>query len=137
MIRLRQFRHGLVAAGLVALAACGSTEPTPTLPGTNPEVTNATDNFQLQTSNVQNATGTYEYTWRNNGTQANVNQSTTINSGAIELVVLDANGAQVYSRTLADNGTYQTTAGASGNWTIRLTFTGGTGTVNFRVQRAN
>lgn len=122
-----------VVLALLATAACSST--TPASFGENTEVANVTDNFQFQTSNVQQGTTTLTYTWRNNGTRASINQATTITAGTITLRVQDASGAQVYTRSLGENGTFQTSAGTAGDWTITLTAQSYSGTVNFRAQR--
>jgi len=114
------------------LLACGDG---PTGPGIQPQVINTTDNFQYQVSNVQDYTGTLSYTWQNTGVQATINQSTTVPSGSISLVVLDANGTEVYSRSLADNGTFTTAAGVAGAWTIRIVYNSADATVNFRADK--
>jgi len=44
---------------------------------------------------------------------------------------------QVYSRSLADNGTFSSSAGAAGTWTIRVTYSSVDATVNFRADKAN
>lgn len=100
-----------------------------------PEIANVPDNFQLQATNVRDVTNTFEYTWQNTGTTANVNQATTIVDGTAQLTILDAQGSQVYTRNLADNGTFQTSAGVTGAWTIRMVLTNYDGTLNFRVQK--
>jgi hypothetical protein len=123
-----------LAAGGVALAACSDGT---TAPGRDPEIINTTDNFQYQITDVQDFSGTQSYTWSNTGTTATVNQSASIASGAVSLVLLDANGAQVYSRSLADNGTYSSGAGAAGTWTVRVTYSAADATVNFRVDKSN
>ena len=51
------------------------------------------------------------------------------------LVITDAAGTQVYSRPLSDNGTFVTADGVAGTWTIRVTYSGAAGTVNFRAQK--
>ena len=56
-------------------------------------------------------------------------------SDSATLVVLDADGEQVYTRSLAENGTFVTAAGAAGSWTIRVTYSAASATVNFRVQK--
>ncbi len=114
------------------LLACGDG---PTGPGIQPEIINTTDNFQYQVTNVQNYSGTLSYTWQNTGSQATVNQATTVTSGSISLVILDANGTQVYSRSLADNGTFTSTAGVAGAWTVRVAYTSADATVNFRADK--
>ena len=124
----------LLLATSVAITACSDSSG-PLTPF-QPQINNAADNFQFQATGVTNATWTYTYTWPNSGTSASVNQSTTVTSGSATVTVLDANGVQVYSQSLSANGTFATTAGATGNWTIRVTFTNYAGTVNFRVQKS-
>ena len=119
------------ALAIALIVGCSS----PTDPGIQPQVNNATDNFQYQVSNVKNFTGTRVYTWQITGTKASVNQATTVTTGTITLVILDAAGAEVYNQSLAVNGTLDTTAGTTGAWTIRVQYTNATGTVNFRVQK--
>jgi len=66
------------ALAIAAVLACSSS----TEPGIQPQVNNVTDNFQYQVSNVKNFTGTKVYTWQITGTQASVNQATTVTAGA-------------------------------------------------------
>ena len=93
---------------------------------------NLTDSFQLQATDITDVTATVTYTWQNTGTTANVNQATVKNAGAAVLTISDADGTQVYSQDLAANGTFQTSAGTAGSWTIRVVLTEFSGTVNFR-----
>ncbi len=121
----------LVAVCAAALAGCDNT----TSPGVNPEIANVADNFQYQVTDIRNYSHVDNYTWQNTGTTANVNQSTTVTGGTATLVILDADGVQVYSKSLAENGTFVTTAVAAGSWTIRVTYASASATVNFRVQK--
>ena len=99
------------------------------------EVGNATDTFQWQVSALSDVTQTLTYTWANTGTTANVNQSSSLGSGSAVLRVTDDRGVEVYSRSLAENGTFQTDSGSAGNWTVTVTLTQATGTLNFRLQK--
>jgi hypothetical protein len=127
----------LATAGALAiclsLSGCGSNPPT--APGIQPQIANLTDDFSYQVSSVAKFSGSAPYSWQNTGISANVNQSTTVTSGSMTLVITDANGTQVYSRSLGDNGTFVTAAGVAGTWTIRVTYIGASGTVNFRAQK--
>jgi hypothetical protein len=122
-----------------ALAAClvfsGCSDSPPTSPGIQPQIANLPDDFSYQVSNVRYYTGSASYSWQNTGISANVNQATTVTSGSMTLVITDANAMQVYSRSLGDNGTFVTADGVVGTWTIRVTYAGASGTVNFRVQK--
>lgn len=129
--RLRRF--AILAVGAMMVLACGEDS---TSPGIQPEITNVVDNFQYQVTRSQNYSGTAEYAWQNTGATANVNQATTITGGSATLVLLDADGAEVYSRSLAENGTFSSAAGAPGEWIIRIVYSGASATVNFRVQKA-
>ena len=123
----------VVVVSVALVAGCGNS---PTSPGVQPEITNATDNFQYQVTNVQNYSHQANYVWQNTGTTASVNQATAVTGGSAMLVLLDADGTQVYSRSLAENGTFASTAGVAGSWTIRVTYSAASATVNFRVQKA-
>ena len=121
---------GLVIAA--ALVGCSSS----TAPGIQPEIANLVDNFQFQTSSLSGGSGSWSYTWQNTGTAATVNQSCSITGGTATLVVKDAAGTQVYSHNLAENGTFVTTTGPTGAWTIEIVFERVfAAAVNFRVQK--
>ena len=100
-----------------------------------PEINSATDSFQLQATGVRDVTTTLTYTWRNTGTLANVNHSTTTTAGQARLVIRTAGGTVVYDRQLQASLNEPTTAGAAGDWRIELILTNYTGTLNFRVQK--
>ena len=126
----RGWALGLVLAA--ALIGCNNS----TAPGIQPEIANLTDNFQFQTSSLAGGSGSWSYTWQNTGTTATVNQSCSITDGTATLVVRDSAGTQVYSRNLAENGTFVTTAGTTGAWTIEIVFERVfAAAVNFRVQK--
>ena len=121
-----------LTAACVALAACS--DPV-TSPGRQPEIINGTDNFQYQISDIRDYSGTQNYSWQNSGTTATVNQSAAISAGTATLVIRDASGTQVYSRSLAENGTFVSAAGAVGTWTVSVTYASVDATVNFRVDK--
>lgn len=122
----------LLAVSL-SVTGCGSTRST--APGIQPQIANLPDDFSYQVSSVSNFTGSGTYSWQNSGIAANVNQSTTVSAGTMQLVITDAVGTEVYSRPLTDNGTFVTTNGVAGTWTIRITYSHASGTVNFRGQK--
>lgn len=97
------------------------------------EVSIVPDRFDFAVSDLERYTSSREYRWSNSGAVVSVYQNTDL-TGNAELVILDAGGAQVYSRSLADNGTFESTAGTPGAWTIRIAFSRATGTVLFHVR---
>ena len=120
-------------AALSFVVACGGNDAT--APRYQPQVTNIANSFAFQVTGLQSVTDELVYTWRNDGTTANVNQSPAGLQGTTSLVVTDAGSRQVYSRALTENGTFVTSAGTAGNWTIRVRFTNVSGTSNFSLQR--
>ncbi len=120
---------------LLTATGCGS-DSSPVSPGIDPEIVNVTDNFQFQVSNVQNYTGSWEYSWTNTGNLAVVDHSSAVTNGSATLTLVDSNGGEVYTRDLAVDGSYTSSAGQSGNWTVRVALNGASGTFNFRVDKA-
>jgi hypothetical protein len=100
-----------------------------------PEVSNTVDSFALQATEVANVNTTLSYSWENTGTSANVNQATVLSQGSAMLVLRDADGTTVYARDLAENGTFVTSAGATGTWTIQVQLSDCSGTLNFRSEK--
>lgn len=121
----------LIAFGALCTTSCSD----PVSPGVQPEVANLTDSFQFQVTSMSNYSQTYDYVWQNTGTMADVDQSSAITAGEATLVLLDANGAQVYSRSLSEGGSAASAAGVAGDWTIRVVFADTDGTINFRAQK--
>ena len=121
----------LVIAGILATSRCSDNALAPF----QPEVTSATDNFQLQATGVQNRTATLTYAWSNTGTRATVNHSTTTTAGSARVTIAEAGGVQVYDKTLVPSSNDTTTTGSAGTWTIRLELNRYSGTLNFRVQK--
>lgn len=103
--------------------------------GVQPEIRNIPDSFEFQVTDVAGLSRTLEYSWSNSGTRANVNQSAVFTAGSAQLVLLDAAGTQVYTRSLAENGTFASSQGVAGTWKVRVVFTNASGTLNFRVQK--
>jgi hypothetical protein len=118
-------------AGALSVAACGGNLIGP---DNQLEVTNATDDFQLQATALVDISQTLSYTWQNTGTSANVDQSGTLTAGSAVLTILDDAGTLVYTRSLGETGTFQTSAGVAGMWTIRVELDGMSGALNFRAQ---
>ena len=119
---------------LLAFLGCGDGNSALN-PRFQPQVTNATDNFQFQSTAVTNVSETLTYTWQNTGIAANIDQATTVTAGTAILVIRDAVGTQIYSAGLQNNGSFQSATGQVGSWNIQVTLQGYSGTTNFRVQK--
>ena len=133
-MKSRHLSRALAALAIVGLAACSDS---PTSPGVQPQITNLTDDFGYQVSDVQNYSSTDSYTWQNTGTGASIDHSTSLTGGSATLILLDGVGAQVYSRALDASGSFPSSTGTAGNWTIRIVYSSTTSpAVNFRVQKA-
>lgn len=104
-------------------------------PNNQPEVSNITDTFQWQASKLAGVTQTLTYSWTNTGGVANINQACSLSGGSAVLTVADATGTEVYSGSLASNGTFQSLSGTAGDWTVTVELSNATGTLNFRLQK--
>lgn len=104
-------------------------------PSNQLEVTNARDSFQLQATALDDVSQTLSYRWSMTGDRADVNQSGSLENGTATLTILDGLDREVYSRSLSQTGTFHTSAGTAGSWTITVVLERASGVVNFRVQK--
>ena len=132
--RMSRVAAAFVLVTMPVLSACGSS----TGPGASfqPQVSNAPDDFQFQATNVRNATWTFSYAWSNSGIRASVDQTSSIITGTATMTILDAGRTQIYAGDLKANGTFLSSGGAIGTWTIKIVFTNFTGTPYVRVRKA-
>lgn len=126
----RRFAHIVALPMALLLASC--IDP---LAPFSPEITNATDNFQLQATGVVGVTSILTYAWVNTGTRATINHSTTTTAGSAVLSVRDAAGIIVYDKALVPSLNEPTSSGTAGTWTIQLRMSDYNGTLNFRAQK--
>ena len=132
---VRQLSRALLVGFLLAFVGLFVACKNDSLAPFQPEIANNQDSFQLQATGVTNVTTTLTYIWNNSGTRATVNHSTTTTSGTTLLVIKDAVGTTVYSKALSPSLNEATSAGVAGSWTISLTLTYYSGTLNFRAQK--
>ena len=133
-MRLRSFHLQPFIVALSLLPALAGCDDDPLGP-CQPEITNATDNFQLQATGVTDVTSTVTYSWANTGTRATVNHSTTKTAGNAQLTIRDAAGTTVYDKALVPSLNEPTSVGVPGTWSIQVRLTDYSGTLNFRVQK--
>lgn len=132
-IRATAPRFFAVAALVLLLAAGGCNEPYSA--GKDLQVTNEVNVFQFQVSDMKNYGQTLSFTWTNSSrTTADVNQFSTISGGDATLVLKDASGNTVYSRSLKQNGQFTTLAGTAGPWTVQILMNKVSGSVLFRAE---
>jgi hypothetical protein len=124
----------LAACALLAFAGCASD---PASPGVEPEIINGTQSFEFQVSTVRNYTGTWTYTWDNASTTASVDQSSALSGGSATLTIKDINGDIVYTRSMADDGSFETSAGDTGDWILTISLVDASGDLNFRVDEGS
>jgi hypothetical protein len=135
MKTIRMFRVlALAALSILTITACGD-DNTALAPQFEPEVVNLPDSYEFQATDLTGISQVLTYTWENTGISANVDQSSSISNGIATIVVTDSQGAPVYSGDLTNDGTFQTQEGIAGTWLIRVTLTGVSGTINFRLQK--
>lgn len=120
----------LIVVAVVGFSGCKDKTLTPF----EPEVANSTGTFQFQVTKAKDVTTILNYSWQNNGEVANVNQACAITAGEATVTVIDADQQVVYTKDLGANGTYPSSNGSPGQWTIRVKLQNMSGTLNFRVQ---
>lgn len=122
---------------ILALLAsgCGSDEEPNPLALFSPEIVNNVDSFQFQITDATNVTVTRNYIWNNTVTGVTINHSTSTTDGVGTVVVLDADGTEVYRSTLKASGTEQSQTGTAGPWTVQVIFASFDGTANFRIEK--
>jgi len=118
----------------LTLVGCGSGNSALN-PKFQPQVSNQPDNFQFQTTGVSKVTQTLHYTWKNSGASASINQACAITAGTAAVTLRDSTNAVMYSGDLKANGTFASSAGVTGDWSIDVVLTNVNGTLNFRVQK--
>lgn len=113
------------AFALIALMTAVGCSDNPTAPGIEPEIVNNTDAFSYQIRDIENVTGSWDYTWQNTGTLAKITHATNAGAtGTAIVTVQDADGTQVYSGALVSSGEPITSpAGTPGAWTITVAYT--------------
>ncbi len=132
MNRSNLFRIAFLPLMLATLVVgCGSDSLAPY----EPEIHNNADKFELQATGVSNLSRTFAYVWANSGTKAAVDHSTAATAGTVTLQILDDANTQVYSGNLSTDGVFDTAVGQAGQWTIRVIFSGFSGTVNFSAEK--
>ena len=122
---------GILVGLSIFVGGCSSNSLAPF----EPQIGNNQDSFQLQATNVSNVSTTLVYSWNNSGTRATINHSTTTTAGSTLLVVKDAAGTTVYSKALSPSLNEPTAVGVTGSWTVILTLTNYSGTLNFRAEK--
>jgi hypothetical protein len=118
---------------LALLAACDTRVVTE--PVYQPQIINIRNDFAYQVTGLDEFTSDVVYSWVSDGSAASVVQSPNVLTGTATLFIADASGAQVYQRSLAENGTFTTTAGVPGTWTVRLKFTEASGDATFHLTK--
>ncbi|MEZ5063784.1 MAG: hypothetical protein R3B81_03570 [bacterium] len=119
---------------MIGLTATGCSDNSTALAPFEPEVSNVPDSFSMQATGVVGVTTTVTYTWSNSATRASINHSTTVDAGSASLVVKDDAGTIVYDKDLEPSLNEPTAVGVAGNWTIEVSLTNYSGTLNFLAQ---
>jgi hypothetical protein len=91
-----------------------------------PLVNNVKDDFKFQIEGLGNLSPNVRYTWKHTGNVAVVEQGCSIARGKAMLVINDGAGKEVYARDLSEQGTFYTSEGTAGKWTIQVLLTEGT-----------
>jgi len=128
-----RFLAPLALAAVALFSACDTRVVTE--PEFQPQVINLRNDFAFQIDGLAEVTNDVVYTWTSDGTAASVTQMPTVLTGTATLFILDGAGTQVYQRSLAENGSFTTTSGVPGNWTLHVKFQEASGSASFRVTK--
>jgi hypothetical protein len=120
---------------LIIIVGCSDNPPATSFDNFQPEIVNNVDAFEFQITDATHVTTTVNYSWENTGAQASINHSSVIVQGVGSVTLLDADGTQVYTSSLLASSTDQSSAGTAGTWTVRVTFSNASGTMNFRCEK--
>lgn len=99
-----------------------------------PEIINIPDTFSLQATGLDKVTDKLTYTWSKSGTIANIDQSCVITKGTATITIADSQGTEVYTKDLSVDGSFTSSTGVSGDWTITVDLSKVEGDLNFSVQ---
>jgi hypothetical protein len=128
-----RFLAPFAITALVLLSACDTHVVTE--PPFQPQVINIRNDFAFQVIGLDVFTSDVVYSWESDGRPANVLQSPNVLTGNATLFIADGAGTQVYQHTLGENGTFTTTAGTPGTWTVRLKFSEASGDATFHLTK--
>ena len=125
----------LILLGILVFPSCSKNS----LDEFNPEISNTAGNFELQATDVSKVTDNLEYLWINPGAKnpnvkANIDHSSVIDKGTATIKIFDSEGTEVYSRDLNEDGSYTSSYGIPGTWTIKVELSKVSGDLNFRVE---
>ncbi len=126
-------RIGPMVALAVLVIAAGCSDSNTLGPSNQLEVVNQAGTFEWQATALDKIQQTLTYQWTSTDTVANVDQSSSISAGSASVRITDADGTEVYLRGLEQDGTFQTSAGTAGTWTITVVMNDVSGALNFRV----
>jgi len=121
-----------LTASLLISVSCGSNVTGPQLEA---EISNRTDSFEFQATDVKNVTQTVDFNWLNSGTVASTNQASSIVSGSATLTLKDSQNNVVYQKNLGENGTFVSGTGVAGSWRVTIDLSKFSGTLNFRLEK--
>jgi hypothetical protein len=120
---------------LVVLALWACDTRVPSVPELDPQVVNLRNDFAFQATGLTGVNEDVVYSWQIDGTTATVEQVPTLLLGGATIFVSDSRGVQVYQRSLAENGSFVTTTGVPGTWTIRMHFADASGDVGLHLAK--
>lgn len=126
----------ILALALLASGCGGKSAGSSVLaPQFQPQVVNTPNvAFSLQATGLQGVSDAVAYNWSASSGSIVIHPATTTNSGTITLNIRDAGGTVIYNGAVPASGDITPPSGAPGVWTISLTLSQYTGTINFAVQ---
>jgi len=127
----------VIAASLAVAFGAGCSNPAETLgPKNDVQITNLVGHFQLTVDDMQNVTTTLTFPWNNPGTYATILHESFVPHGTTLLIVLDADGTEVYNGELLYQLEDRTLDGAPGEWTVTFSLDKTVGQIDVTLDAA-
>ncbi len=118
---------------VLAVIGCGSTDEDNN--NLDPDIISKVDTFSFWAGELYTVTARLTYNWTNTSESALIDHSSARLGGTATLIILDADGNQVYQDNMKSGETDITGPGNPGAWSIIVALEDFTGTVSFRVKK--
>jgi len=125
----------LILAASVALVTAGCNDVVTQIgPGNDPTVTIQVGSFRYEAHDLDDVHEEFSFVWPNPGTRAKVLHRGFVPHGSNIIVVLDANGTEVYRHDMLFQTDDETAAGVPGDWTVEFLLHGTTGRIDMQLE---
>jgi hypothetical protein len=123
-----------IAASAALLTAGCNDVVTQIGPENDPTVTNEVGTFRYEAHDLDDVHEEFSFIWQNPGTQAKVLHRGFVPHGSNIIVILDADGTEVYRHDMLFEVDDVTAVGVPGAWTVEFLLHGTTGRIDMQLE---